>query len=355
MYFRSILWLVAMSLLWGGCSSLPETLSAAIETPDSTNSNTPSSSVADLLRHPPAPGATVEIDAYFSGVMLKPHSIPPLSKKQIVCPFIWEVTLSDQPFPGQLSILNGIRNNALPENAPWLIATTPKATQPSWRINQAHLPYHARLRGHLGAPAFAKCPHADRIFIVEQVVHVYEEQPPEPSFFQMKRPQDFDRWPRYHNTLLGYSVAYPPGWKVEPASESNGNTALIVRSPQLPNYPVVLRVHPYATTYKEYVAHTAPLLRGETSAGVFAQGWVMGGKGSQHLAGFSIEPDAGIGQRQQSVLFSTGDGAKRRTYELMLRYPIGFEASQPLLTNYSAIVLGFQLDKPKNNLKPNLP
>ena len=37
------------------------------------------------------------------------------------------------------------------------------------------LPFHARLQGHLGEPAFAACPHAERIFFVEQVITVYPE------------------------------------------------------------------------------------------------------------------------------------------------------------------------------------
>jgi hypothetical protein len=72
----------------------------------------------------------------------------------------------------------------------------------------------------------------------------------------------------------------------------------------------------------------------------------MGGKGSQHLSGFTVERDAGEATRTQSVLFST----RHRIYELKLEYPLGFKASQPLLTNYSAIVLGFRLDNPKQNI-----
>ena len=61
---------------------------------------------------------------------------------------------------------------------------------------------------------------------------------------------------------------------------------------------------------------------------------------SQHLDGYQVSHDEDPTERSVSVLFSGGG----HTYELTLRYPLGFDAPQPLLTAYSIIVERFQLD-----------
>ena len=61
---------------------------------------------------------------------------------------------------------------------------------------------------------------------------------------------------------------------------------------------------------------------------------------SQHLVGYVVVRDGGTVMCTVSALFSAGG----HTYELSLVYPLGFAAPQPLLTAYSAIVVGFRLD-----------
>jgi hypothetical protein len=312
----------------------------------------PKSDVTDLLQNQPSPKQTVEVDAYFSGatsVGCRRGGPRLINKpKEVLCPlFPWNAALTDRPFQGMLSVLNSIRNNPLPDSPTWLIATTPEALTPGVRV-QPKLPYYARFRGRLGDPAFAKCPNGDRIFIVEQVVKVYEQQAPNPNAFIIKLPEDYDNWHRYRNTKLGYSIPYPPDWKVEVLSEPNVLSALALRSPQLPNHPVIVRVHPYETLYDQWIDSSSPLLKETTSSGVFGQNFVSfgQGKGSQNLSGFIVERDGKQGELVKSVLFST----RQHTYELLLRYPTGFNASQPLLTYYSAIVFGFQLDNPAENI-----
>jgi len=79
----------------------------------------------------------------------------------------------------------------------------------------------------------------------------------------------------------------------------------------------------------------SPIQQGMTSLGEEV-------RDSQRLAGYQVDRKASLGQREIVVLFSAHD----RTYELALRYPIGLDASQPLLTAYAAIVEGFRLDTP---------
>ena len=296
--------------------------------------------IADLLREPPPPGTSVEVDAYFSGAGAPTlPGGPPPPTNQVACPVVWNAALTDRPFLAYLALLNGIRGNALPDAAPWLIAVTPEMLQPGVR-RLPQLPYRARLRGHLGDPAVAQCLHADRIFVVEEVIKVYAENPPEPTTYALRLPDDYAAWPRYHDAAVGFSMPHPPDWRVERLDDVTWN----LRAPQWPNYPVVVRVHAGETCYDQYdSASMPPLMQGASSFGLFNQDMALGNNAdSQHLAGYQVDREAGPAKRSVSVLFSGGG----HTYELALTYPLGFDAPQPLLTAYSAIVVGFQLDVP---------
>jgi hypothetical protein len=295
--------------------------------------------IADLPRNPLSPGQSVEVDAYFSGAGAPVLPSPPPLPGQIVCPAAWNTALTDRPFPAVLSLLNGTSSNMLPDDAPWLTAVTSETLRPgvySW----PQLPYHARLRGHLGAPALAQCQHADRVFIVEGVIKVYSENPPEQVTYALKLPDDYAAWPRYHDAALGFSLPHPRDWRVERLDDVTWS----LRAPQWATYPVTVRVHSGETHYDQYdSASMPPLMQGFSSFGLFNQDMALGSDAdSQHLAGYHIDREAGRGERSVSVLFSGGG----RTYELALTYPLGFDAPQPLLTAYSAIVVGFRLDVP---------
>jgi hypothetical protein len=304
----------------------------------------PGPGVADLLRQPRAQGETVEVDAYFSGA--EPVSVigfpRPPGGDEAYCPTYstWQVALTDRPFPPALHFLSSTWGNVLPDDAPWLAATTPEAMQPG-QIILPQLPYHARFRGHLGDPALAHCPNADRIFVVEEVVAVYAEQPPSPMTNTLQVPDDYAAWPRYHDAALGYSLPYPPDWMVElPGPDLVATVDL--RAPQWPGYPVMVRVHAGETGYDQYdPASIPPLLQGQ-AFGVFEQGWAFDSHiEGQHLAGFQVDHPAAAGDGSVSVLFSSNG----YTYELALRFPMGFDAQQQLLTIYSAMVEGFRLDQ----------
>ena len=147
---------------------------------DHTRSPLQGTGVAELAAEPPAAGERVEVDAYYSGAVSTHLPGPPrVMGDQVYCPTYstWAVALTDRPFTPLLRVLNGTSSNPLPAEGAWLAATTPEGTQPGQQA-APDLPYRGRFRGYLGDPAFAACPDAGRIFVVEEVVEVYEQEPP---------------------------------------------------------------------------------------------------------------------------------------------------------------------------------
>jgi hypothetical protein len=290
--------------------------------------------ISALLRDPPLPGTRVEIDGYYSGQTSLPmrggfgYLVP---KNKVFCPYKTRLRfLTDRPFLGNLPI--GV--NVLPDVAPWLIATIPKALQPGVDTG-ANLPYHARVRGYLGEPKFSACPDANRIFVVEKVLKVYVASP-DPKFFPGSFPKDYATWPSFYDTKLGYRVSYPPDWKVEVLpNQSKQLSAIALRSQTWPNAPVTVRVYP------------APLVavRNYSAMRTFPQ-WLPPENGdTQHLVGVSFDQNMEDERRISSVSFSGSD----RIYELKLAYPMGFEASQELLNTFILMVHRFRLDNPPKN------
>ncbi len=301
--------------------------------------------IADLLANPPAPGQEVELDAYFSPGWPFPGGPWAPLPDQVWCPTnsTWQVALTDRPFREALLYLNGAMGNSLPEDAAWLAAATPEGTEPG-KTSWPDLPYHARLRGHLGDPAFSQCSNADRIFVVEEVVETYEQKAPEEiASSALQLPESFSGWTEYHDAALGYSLPQPDGWAVtaQTSPEPGIASALTLRSLQWPDYPVQVRVHLGETWYDQYEPASIPPLLQADGFGVYGQGGAFGRPlTAQPLDGFVAERKASPGEQGVSALFS-GNGY---TYELSLRFPLGFEASQELLTTYTAIVESFQLD-----------
>lgn len=91
-----------------------------------------------------------------------------------------------------------------------LVAVTPEQTHARGNVMYPMLAYHARLRGYLGGAAFAAYEHAERIFVVEQVVQLCEPEPPDPA---ANRPQLLSgdaSWRRDHGPKWAYSLPYLP-------------------------------------------------------------------------------------------------------------------------------------------------
>lgn len=346
---QRILLLSLLILLICACGAGPQGTSAPLPTVTPTFSIPHEPGVADLWHNRPPAGELVEVDAYFSGAM--PSSMfggsrPPLPD-QVACPTMWNSALTDQPFLPALRLLNGAHSNTLADDVAWLIATIPEATEPGKRVG-GDFPYHARFRGRLGEPAFADCLHAERIFVVEEVVIIYEQQPQEQPADQLDLPDGYDNWLRYHDAALAYSVPYPPDWTVEPLSEAELLGAVALHAPQWPDYPIIVRVSSGEIDVVEYHPVTIPpnLQKLERGGGMFRQGSGFGiGQSmpdSQMLSGYSQYWETSPDKQGAAVLFS----ANGRTYQLSLEYPIGFEASQSLLTHFSTIVESFQFDVP---------
>ncbi len=336
-------WLtLGLTLLLTGCSTiaplapLQAAQPASVLMPTARPIPTPGPGVADILADPPAPGTSFELDAYYSGTSPWAHHgpPPPPDATQALCPSSWGAALTDQPFQALLSVLNSTCSNGLPADGAWLVAVTPEMATPGVRAD-AQLPYHARLRGHLADPAFAHCPDAARTFMVEAVVQVYEQDPPA---MPQGWPEGYASWPRHHEETLGYSLPFPPGWTIE---RLDGGV-LALAAPEWPGYPVTVVVHEGETYVDQYDPATTPSLLQGNGWSVFEQGLSFGAPaaGSQGLAGYHVDRSDGAQERMTSVLLS-GNG---HTYELSLRYPLGFDAPQTLLTAYSAIVEGFRLD-----------
>src|SRR6266545_3272836 len=333
MPIKRISWPILLALLLAGCGQpdaatlAPPTVAAPPPAATAQPTSVPyGHAIADLLRARPAAGTTVETDAYFSGGgMLPSGPRPPLD--QVSCPLSFFL-LTDRPFRAFLQVLNETTGNLPPHDAAWLIAATPEMRQPG-QVITPDLPYHARLRGHFGEPAFAQCANTDRIFVVEAVMTTYEQQPPSALVAPMQLPPDFATWPRYHDDALGYSLPYPPDWHVRRVDDAT----LELLDPRWPTYPVRVRVY-----------GGRPPAEPSSGGDVFEQGYVFGETltDTQHLAGSTVDREPAPGQRAVAVRLD-GDG---RTFELALTYPTGFDAPQPLLTAYSAIVAGFQLDQP---------
>jgi hypothetical protein len=355
---------VGLGLLLGGRRAQPA--AGAVSPAEGDPVKSPPQGVAELLADPPAAMERVEVDAYFSGATPTYLPGPPrVLDDQVFCPTYstWMTALTDRPFPPVLRVLNGTSSNLLPAGEAWLAATTPEATQPGQKapadqagtvpahqagMSMPDLPYRARFRGYVGDPAFAACPDADRIFVVEEVVEVYELEPPGEgeAASPLQAPEDYVEWPRYNDATFGYSLPYAPGWTLFPMLDEGSVAAVAVRSPQWPDCPVAVRVYEGETWYDQYEpASIPPLLQGD-AFGLFTQGWAWGeSAGTQGLAGYTVERGCqqnGAECRMVKALFN-GNG---HSYELSLTYPLGFEAPQALLTAYTAMVEGLQLDPP---------
>ena len=336
-----------IALLTGRFAQVPASRAMVTPLPGTTATLVPfdvkhNPGVAGVLADRPAAGQSVEIDAYFDGagapslLDMRAPSLP----DQVVCPDFWGDNLTDRPYPAVLQYLSTMTGNALPDDAPWLIAATPAQTRPGATDFPA-LPYHARLRGHFDDPAFAQCVHADRIFVVEAVVQVYEQDLPDPSIYQSSVPADYASWPRYADTSYGFSLAYPPGWQIE----RRDDRTVAFYGPLWPGNPITVSVHAGETHLDQYdPAHMPPLLQGNDAFGVYAQSsWGSGPSyiAVQGLDGYQVERDStGAETRNIAVLFSGGDN----TYEIALDYPTGFAAAPELLKDYTAMVKGFRLD-----------
>jgi hypothetical protein len=340
MRIRSALYLATLMLVLAACGR-PEAINGSSSTQPPATPPTTRADIAQLLQKPPAPGTSVEIDAYVWRGWDGGEGSSWVDHDAQGCPILNSATilLTDKPTPWMLPVVSMRFSNSSPDyppdSAPWLVISG---------NDPMPFPYHARLRGHLGDPSVATCSFAKHIFTVERVVTTYAQD--NPDLGDMNVPDTFPNWIRYHDPDLGYSFLYPPDWKVEVVPGSGLVAELAVRNPQNPAYPILLRIRNGETYYDQYdTAHTPPLLQAGEGTGVFFQDMIPinGQVNRQHLVGYNIRytpPDRH--SQQTGVLFNSAG----RSYELLLRYPIGLDASRDLTITYTFVVLSFQFDVP---------
>ncbi len=216
-----------------GFATLPSAPSSALVSPPALGK----SDVADLLRKPLVPGKSLQLDAY-AVTLLGPPSMP-APVPGLPCPLAFLATLVDRPFQPTLAFLNIGESTLLPDGEPWLIAASLEQAKAGYSLFVPPLPYHASLQGHLGDAAYAKCPHAHRIFDVERVLQIYEQAAPVSSTIGASVPAGYGAWPSYADAAGGYTVRYPPGWKVQRLDA----ITVALFGQQAPGSPVLIRVH----------------------------------------------------------------------------------------------------------------
>lgn len=179
--------------------------------------------IAALLAHPPPALATVAVDAYHGEGY---RSWPGRGRAESMsgCPSSDSSPLVDQPLWQTIHFGGTSSSNHPPPESPWLIAAGPRA---------GGLPRFGRLQGHLGDPQFAHCNDAERIFVVESVVEVYEPRSPD-----WPPTPDLSAWTEFETPGGGAQLRYPASWTIA----ANGDGTWALSNPDLPAYPLTLQV-----------------------------------------------------------------------------------------------------------------
>jgi hypothetical protein len=280
-----------------------------------------SSDIAKLLANPrPAPGTPIEIDAYFSsveGMSLSPETAADICFSTAV--------LTDKPMLPVLRVLNITTVNNLPRGMPRLIPMI----SPNFASTGggAALPYHGRLRGHLDDPRYRQCPNAAQIFVVDTVLSDYGTRAPVLRGATLELPGAYSQWALYRDEQHQFQVRHPPHWQVDARTTSGGMQ--IVFGDRAATKPMSVTLNVRAGTWPEVPT--------------FQQGWVFG-QPLTPAAPLWADVMANCRSTDTTRTISTVFSADNRTYALTMTYPVGPDASQDVLTTYSAIVESFAIE-----------
>jgi hypothetical protein len=248
--------------------------------------------------------------------------------------------LTDRPYPSMVSFGDLMQSsNSLPTEATWLVATKPSTSADPFSVQR--LPFHARLRGHLGDAGYARCPIADRIFVIDEIVRDYGDPLPgstDPSV----RPQAAADWPRFTSQRFGFSFAHPPDWPVD--EDPAGDVTFSV--PNRSDVTMQLKVRAGETTQLDA---TDPWLSVTPEAvNALSRGGSRGGgqkdPSAHDTAG--VAPLPGIAAACHGATMAcirqvlNFDG---RSYQFAIDFPIGFDVPQDELWLYSAVVNSFRV------------
>jgi hypothetical protein len=94
----------------------------------------------------------------------------------------------------------------------------------------------------MGDPFFAHCAHAERIFVVDKSLNIYEKSGPGFNMGSGKLPDDYAEW-RMYSAPGGLRFPYRSTWKIEPRTDPDALVALTIQRPEWPDYPIVVRVY----------------------------------------------------------------------------------------------------------------
>jgi hypothetical protein len=344
-----VLWLIGILVI--ACS--PSTQSASTPTrakllPTRTSKAKATVTIAKMLSNPPPIGTVVELDAYYVRKWNPvPDRHPPFTETpepQIHCPFRF-TALTDTPMYGYLHDLDATFSNAPLATEEYLVAVDPAQTQRASIPASPELPFHARLRGRFGDPALAHCAEGKRVFVVERVLRVYEQEVPE-NVFVLDLPNDFSTWTRYEDSHYSFSIPHPPDWNVTNINEPNIVFGVAFASPEQPAQPVMVRVYDRENVVDPNDLDASPIadiLETSSSYGMYQQGSFDGKVETQGLAGSVVSR-----QNEQERVVAAVFGQNGKSYEIRLRYPLGIQAQQKLLTTYIAMVQGFRFGQPQS-------
>lgn len=344
---RNLMGLVVVGWVLSACAVeapnvVPSESAPTLRAPGATATAVPfSNDIAKLLASPPPVGTVVELDAYYlrswdtrpdPRTLMTGTPVPMLH-----CSTVF-TALTDSPMYGTLHDLLGSFSNVPMKSEPYLVAVTPAFTQPQPYWGSPGLPYHARLRGRFGDPAFADCDEAARMFVVENLVQVYQLELRD-SAFAVQLPADVLKWARYEDRAQGFSIAHPLDWTITLVTEPNTVTAVALTSPRYPDFPVTVRVFDNQNALDGF-DQAASLLGGISSYGQLQQGERFGSRlQTQKLTGERA------GRQTETTMTNFAvfkhDSA---SYVIELTYPLGSSAPQDLISTYLTMVESFRLD-----------
>lgn len=304
-YLRLFLFLIT-TVIFSGCGR-----------PDNSSPGTTSSqsTVPNALKSSNIPGVKFELDAFstrFGDIS------PSITGK---CP-IWIQTLTDTPYRGTVRLLDTSSTNSLPTRVPFLIVANPE-----------DMPYHARFLGHFGGSDFSECDNNQRIFVVDQILQVYEQASPKSSI------PDISTWSQFDNSTYLFKFPYPRNATITTSVTSEKDPLWNIQTQEDPNYPISIRIYSQEYFIDPYNRESAPApVRGGR---LFTQESTFFGSSirSQGLSAYRIDRTDAIGQKI-SVIFNAGGHA----YEVSLVYSP--ETLQSTLDVYTIIVTSFQLSIP---------
>jgi hypothetical protein len=216
---RPILLMLALGVMSSGCWLSPDSDSDHARDDDISEEGIGSEplSVAELRawlydsRRETLQDQAIEITAYVTEPPLLldgPRTPPP------GCPVATEslAWLSDVPVSTHFDVAGVTLANRLPVNLPVLRLVTP------YRLGFIDVPDHATLRGRLLDEAYARCPNAELLFILEAVVEEHDSRPPETA------PIPPVEWLTWSDDDTGVETSYPATWQVE---ERRGAGAIV--------------------------------------------------------------------------------------------------------------------------------